>query len=176
MNKHSCLILFLVILLTSCKKDKLPEPTQEGKNTFGCLVDGKLFREASGLSSPGSPRLSVQYLSTTKGNQENILSIGTPGKIEDIESPYVGFGIGGLTVEKGKTYILAADEKVGAAAIYRAGGVRNSVEYLTSSSQKGELYISRIDDKGVSGTFWFDAISKTGQKVEIRDGRFDVNF
>lgn len=173
MKKNACLMFFLVLLLTSCKKKGLPEPTQEGKNTLGCLVNGQVFREASRLTSPGAPRLSAEYYAIKKGDNKDILSIGTPGQINNVESPDISFGISGPIVEKGKTYSLVSD---GGAARYTFGSVRNSVEYLTSSSQKGELYISRIDDKGVSGTFWFDAISKTGQKVEVREGRFDINF
>lgn len=28
----------------------------------------------------------------------------------------------------------------------------------------------------ISGTFWYDAINSTGQKVEVRNGRFDMHF
>jgi len=42
-------LLFLVAILSSCKDepiqpiDTLPPATNEGKNTFGCLIDGEAF-------------------------------------------------------------------------------------------------------------------------------------
>lgn len=28
----------------------------------------------------------------------------------------------------------------------------------------------------VSGIFWFDAVNEAGEIVQVREGRFDVNF
>lgn len=51
-------------------------------------------------------------------------------------------------------------------------------EYTTKSDFKGELYISNFDEINqiVSGTFWFDAVNNKGVKVEMREGRFDVQY
>jgi hypothetical protein len=35
-------------MLSACRKDKLPEPTQTGKGTIGCLIDGKVFKPSGG--------------------------------------------------------------------------------------------------------------------------------
>jgi Family of unknown function (DUF6252) len=51
--------------------------------------------------------------------------------------------------------------------------------YLTDGNDyKGEMQIKKLDPENqiVSGTFWFDAVNANGQKVEIREGRFDVRF
>ncbi|TXT34443.1 MAG: hypothetical protein FD136_330 [Chitinophagaceae bacterium] len=42
----------------------------------------------------------------------------------------------------------------------------------------GELLIKRLDtiNQIASGTFWFDAVNANGQKVQIREGRFDVRY
>ncbi|MBW7840687.1 MAG: hypothetical protein H3C36_13855, partial [Chitinophagaceae bacterium] len=42
----------------------------------------------------------------------------------------------------------------------------------------GELWIKKLDpvNQIVSGTFWFDAVTANGQKVEVREGRFDVRY
>ena len=43
------LCLALLLLANECKKenyDTLPPETQEGKNTFGCYVNGELFVKA----------------------------------------------------------------------------------------------------------------------------------
>ena len=44
MNKRIFqLIAVGLISITSCSKEKLPKATQQGKNTFGCKIDGKIF-------------------------------------------------------------------------------------------------------------------------------------
>jgi len=45
-------------------------------------------------------------------------------------------------------------------------------------SMNGELHIARFDRilGIVSGTFWFDAVNMEGEKVEIREGRFDMKY
>ncbi len=51
MNRYLFLAAFMILLAVSCKKkessnpkDDLPPITHTGANTFGCLVDGKLFK------------------------------------------------------------------------------------------------------------------------------------
>ena len=49
---------FLLLIASSCKKesnkDKLPPATQTGENTFGCLVNGKVF-VPKGYDGTGRP-------------------------------------------------------------------------------------------------------------------------
>lgn len=42
----------------------------------------------------------------------------------------------------------------------------------------GELTITHLDEERqiVSGTFWFDAVNKQGEKVQVREGRFDMRY
>ena len=42
----------------------------------------------------------------------------------------------------------------------------------------GKLIITKLDEINqiVSGTFWFDAVNDKGEKVEVREGRFDVHY
>jgi hypothetical protein len=64
--------LFCCLFLTQCwflKKDpepleRLPSITQEGKNTFGCLIDGKPFLPVNTLGGRVHP-LNCYYFSTT---------------------------------------------------------------------------------------------------------------
>ena len=50
--------------------------------------------------------------------------------------------------------------------------------YSTNSTVTGELIITyyNFNPAIISGTFWFDAINSSGQKVEVRNGRFDVHL
>ncbi|WP_372746855.1 lipoprotein, partial [Lutibacter sp.] len=56
--KKLVLILTITILLTACNKDndsiapidQLPEATQTGENTFGCLLNGEAFLPSGGVN------------------------------------------------------------------------------------------------------------------------------
>lgn len=50
--------------------------------------------------------------------------------------------------------------------------------YTTTNQTAGELNIMKLDENQhiISGTFWFDCLDSEGNVVEIRDGRFDLNY
>ena len=50
--------------------------------------------------------------------------------------------------------------------------------YTSTNVLAGQLIIKHFDSIKyvVSGTFYFDAVNSNGQKVEVRDGRFDVRL
>jgi hypothetical protein len=54
----------------------------------------------------------------------------------------------------------------------------DKILHQTSDIYKGELWIKKYDSVNhiVSGTFWFDAVNSLGEKVEVREGRFDMRF
>lgn len=63
---------FLLLIASSCKKDankdKLPPATQTGENTFGCLVNGKVYIP-KGYDGTGRPNPHVQYDYDLNGQQ-----------------------------------------------------------------------------------------------------------
>lgn len=170
--KRHLFLLTLALFGTGCKKDALPKETETGKNTFGCTVNGEVFRERPASGSLYG--LQAQY---TIGNGILYFSVGTPGTIKNTDNPSIAIIVSGLTLEEGKTYSLASERKTGAAfANYSYGPAASVKEFNTASGLRGELYIKKINKNVVSGTFWFDAIASTGEKVEIRSGSFDVSF
>jgi hypothetical protein len=50
--------------------------------------------------------------------------------------------------------------------------------YSTTPEVTGELAITHhdYDNAIISGTFWFDAINNAGEKIEVREGRFDMEY
>jgi flagellar basal body rod protein FlgG len=52
------------------------------------------------------------------------------------------------------------------------------LRYKTTSTITGELKITNHNfDKAIlSGTFWFDAINSKGEKIQVREGRFDMEY
>jgi hypothetical protein len=85
-----------------------------------------------------------------------------------------------LAVEEGKTYELKDYPKKGKAfaTYFTVKNFGNIHKYTTSGIHRGELHITKLDDYNqiMSGTFWFDAVDDKGEKVEVREGRFDVVF
>jgi len=52
-------------------------------------------------------------------------------------------------------------------------------EYKTTNEFYGELEIIKLDTENeiISGTFWFDAEEvDNGEIIEIKEGRFDINY
>ena len=103
--KHISLITILLLILTSssnCKKgglfgDKLPPATQEGKNTCGFLVNGKVWlpRGDNGFSN-----LVCDYDETYMGGSFNIggYRYGTEGRS--------AFSVSGRNITSPGTYKL----------------------------------------------------------------------
>ena len=68
------------------------------------------------------------------------------------------------------------DREGGAVRIGICGSSSNN--YDTNETIKGELNLKKFDEINqiASGIFWFDAVNSSGQKFEVREGRFDVRY
>lgn len=170
------LSLSLSLISASCKKEKtgidgLPPATQTGEQTFGCLVNGVLFKP-KGVSIDGGPVLQSNYQFV---NGDYIYIVSATQKINNSLFA-IDINVLGILM-RGGTPLTTGEKGVGIAAytVYRSGVIN---EYRTNSINKGELKITRFDDVNqiVSGTFWFDAVNDKGEKVEVREGRFDMRF
>ena len=176
-------LLFILLLaalsFSACEKEKtpptelekLPAATQEGKNTFGCLVDGKAWTPKwGGLINPGI----TPYYNNVLGNFSIITHYYKDGKSES------GFSIGQKFApffEPG-TYTM----DVGLSS-YRFKSDTCISSILSGKSEyhniNGVFEITRLDVSTgiISGTFEFDAVSETCQDtVRITDGRFDIKY
>src|SRR5690606_30024196 len=168
------------------KKDKPPNPllppiTTEGKNTFGCMVDGK----------PYVPKMSSwKKTAYIKGYDwiSGTLSIGAHRWYAEDEPPIqrIEMVLHNRVFSKGK-YILYTDSTMHANNL-----IVNKVDYsfknesgsnwdffssVTYNPYAGEMNILRLDttygNRIIAGTFWFDAVDYyTNDTIRIRDGRF----
>ena len=178
--KNLLLIFAIAFLFYGCDKDlfqgsdQLPATTQTGARTVGCLVNGKvLIPHKEGIGSPVNcfyqPDENVDYyftmaFSDMRGNS----SVGV--QISNRKSELI----------LNKIYILNKNridnlDYKGSGGSYDTD-VRNY--FYTNNITTGELKITKIDlTKGIiAGTFWFDAVNSKGEKVEIREGRFEWGF
>ena len=177
--KNLLIIFATAFLFNSCDKDlfqgsdQLPAATQTGARTVGCLVNGKVFLpHKEGVNSPvncfyqpdenGNYYFNMAFTDLRNGSSINVV----------IQTRKIFLKIG-QKYELNKNVIDDLDF-IGGTGIYAPNGIR----FYTTLNKIGELFITNLDfSKGIiSGTFWFDAINSKGEKVEIRDGRFDWGF
>ncbi|WP_127845447.1 hypothetical protein [Psychroflexus aestuariivivens] len=146
--------------------NQLPEATQTGENTFGCLLDGEAF-----IPGGGTNPLDFVYqfvdggyyfqLQGRKRNDDfNLISINLITRAKEIE--------------EGETYLLLEEALGNASGIFGFNGGLS----FTSIQNSGQLTITHLDmnNQIVSGTFWFDVIDHDGNLRKIREGRFDMEF
>ncbi len=166
--------LLALFLLTACSSDDnddcqgvdcLPEATQTGAGTFGCLVNGEPFVDNSGNFNCFYQLVDGEYF------------FGITGEIN--RNDYVQIDIGSINSE------IQLDEEVELKE--REDG--NFYAWLsfdcicpqgkTTTSQPGRLTITKFDtsESIVSGKFEFTVTDPTtGQIYEITEGRFDSFF
>lgn len=167
------IIFSLILLSASCKKDKpeleqLPPATQEGRRTFGCLVNGKAFTPKG--SPFAGPILSSYYqlLNTPDANGYFFNISGRRDNNNNAGVEGISINSNSLSIKEGVKYSLQNNANKGEIyAAYRIVTSGESNEYITKGNYKGELYISKLDEEKqiVSGTFWFDAVNALGEKL-----------
>jgi hypothetical protein len=171
--KNLILLLALTLTLSCCNKDEddtqtLPPATQTGAGTFACFVNGKPF-----IDKTGSFNCFYQF---TGGEYY----FGIQGEDNSIEPFGINLGTLKKQIQQNQTYSLLEYEDFnffggGYFSLPTPGGSGSN----TSSQYAGELKITKLDFTSniVSGTFWFDIPHPvTGERVQIRDGRFDTFF
>jgi len=174
-------LLSLLLLLVSCKKEKekdplsqLPPETQTGANTFGCLVNGKVFTPG-GVPGWAGSELSAYY----QWVDDRYYFVLGARNDKGVGNRAVGVYADSIRLREGTKYQFSIRENGNASARYYYSDNSVSTTYFTDGNvYTGELWIKRLDTVKliVSGTFWFDAVNSKGEKVEIREGRFDMGY
>ncbi len=182
--KHLLFLSLFTAFLWACHKDQDPAPpktqvellppaTQEGKRTFGCLIDGKAWTPKAGFVPPpisvSYDEISGKFVVSALRNLGNSLSQTVV--------------IAGVFNSDG-TYLIPpnlvalTDTSSYCAAI-------SSVNPLTGIGDKeywntnGTLVITKVDRATgiIAGTFEYDAYSpECNDTVRITEGRFDVRY
>ena len=179
--KKLILLLFATLLLSCCNKqdipvptnpvDQLPPATQTGANTFGCLLDGQIFK-------PGLTHNSYQCFYQLVDGEYYFLVAASNMKNNILKD--ISVGTQKRSISEGQTVQLSENIFGNAIGRYFIGNnVTGVVEnYHTSSINTGELKISKLDftHNIVSGTFWYDVKDNQGVIHQIWDGRFDMQF
>jgi hypothetical protein len=165
-------VIFLAIFLQSCdlfdsatKKEILPLATQEGKNTFGCLVNGKVWLPKGNNSTSN---LDASYDPTFENGSFDLGAY----RINNDTDQFIA--IGGKNVNTIGTYTFTQD-------IDSPGALLNDKKTNCSYNEQvniveGQFTLTRLDipSQIVSGTFEF-VLAKPGcDTIKVTQGRFDM--
>ena len=182
------------MLFFSCKKDKktpleqLPDATQEGKGTFGCLINGEVFMPNGGGGF--TPSLTVDYY---KNGVTGIRALNVYNYKD------MSFYISNFSRKTGQTtdtnsiwypikdsgYFLFSKVNLKTFAAYYID--TQGCKYETDSSNIGLLTITKFQSPSlgpnsttipgiISGTFYFKVKTPGCPDVAVTDGRFDISF
>lgn len=115
------LLLFMVFLCCSCEEDKsvdptlMPEATMEGKNTFGCLIDGWVYTG----ERFGKPEAIVSISENTNYiiiratvNFFTTLEFTLINPVANAECAYTNASFDEKKLEDGKAYITRKDGSI----------------------------------------------------------------
>jgi len=174
-------LLFITIFFSGCERDyirnnTLPPLTHTGDNTAGCLVNGEVFLP-KGFSPWGMPILSCAY------EDGSYFPISINRKLtNEMKSVFISYK-GPLQENIGVVYALDSDDigygGFGMYSIYySSNSLSDNTSYVTNIDFKGELVFTylNLEKRIISGTFWFDAVNSKGEVIEVRDGRFDMEY
>ena len=164
MKKFSLIVCVFAIVFSSCKNNKLvdvtvlPEQTQVGANTFGCLVDGYIYaggRYADHLNGIERDHNSINFKYDTAAKTMNVIV-----KVQEDKNTHIKFTING--VEKN----VASQDCIFSNARFSQGYEDIGVVNLDNS---GTVKITKMNypEHIISGIFY---------GTRITEGRFDVHF
>ncbi|MFA7378949.1 MAG: hypothetical protein WC150_00715 [Bacteroidia bacterium] len=164
MFQHKPLLYVTILLLQSCLPDKdqpkpadvLPPYTQQGANTIGCLVDGRVL--VPGFS------MADKYFGWSAVDNDFTYYIH-----KDNERVYVGIwdgtvndtGVYDLKFIRGKREVYYINTQIG-------GG----------DAINGQLHIKYWNKQKhiMAGTFYFDVLKGDSSIIKITEGRFDMIY
>jgi hypothetical protein len=176
---HYLLLATAWLALAACQReDPLPEATQGGKQTFGCRVNGKPFVPDGGTGWNATKPI-VVYNDSRKGpNGEALLFYGIEVTSRDGQGMYIIVSEptrAGIRLLNKEFIPLSWGIPLHDAAIYSS----TSGSFITGPTHSGTVVLTRADTTAriLSGTFEFRAVNpRTGEVVEVTDGRFDVRL
>ena len=157
---------------TTTTQDQLPPATQIGANTFGCLINGKVYipKGYNGTGTP-NPKISLETF-----NGKLILGIVTNQLENGNPQGFVIISFFDSVLSPG---IYAYSDKMNFSVGW-AKVINNCFTPAGDTTVKkwGEGFITKFDNvnKIVSGTFNCKFKTQTCDTVFITDGRFDFKF
>ena len=184
MKTYHSLFLILIASLTmiaSCKKEntlevelaKLPPATQTGANTFGCLINGKVFIP-KGYNGTGTPNPKITYNIGVNGLPVFSIEAKRMTNNHEFEG---GVLISFQNIKDTAQYVYPKNFNfsVGWPTLLNSCG---TVAFDSTILKMGEAFFTRYDpvNRIFSGTFHCKFKTLTCDTVFITDGRFDFKL
>jgi hypothetical protein len=173
MHLYACTLA--VLLLLGCDKGPdLTPVTQEGKNTFSCKVNGKVW------IPDGNSDLFVTIRPIAGGFTKNIVNDTINIYIYTRKSNGEGVDLYLRSAEPGihsLNYTTRSYEYSFYPHNYGSFRRKDGHELITSAAYSGwvKLTTANVVSGIIAGTFEFTAGNPQGESVRITEGRFDVN-
>lgn len=167
-NISTLIIASILFLGSSCKEEEvLPPATEEGLNTFGCLVNGELWKPEGRVGQ--TPRLDASYDPTYDNGTFDIAAYRIRSD-DDRQYMYIYT----TNMDKIGSYRLNALDT--GAATY--SNPLCSYDRDPSIYRDGILNITKFDlqNQVVSGTFEFVLAMPGCDTLKVTNGRFDMKF
>jgi|GEM_PF-308806 len=177
-----CSFLFLILLTnTHCKvccipslPNVLPPATQEGKNTFGCKINGVVWLPlfscfAQTTGNCNALGFSIYPLATLS-RLPIAFTLSARRQIYDTTFSMFNMYTGSSRITK------AGNVTDSVTIIYFEGA--NEFSYFPPVQTSGAFDITKLDTVNsiISGTFHFTLYNSKGDSVVVTDGRFDLTY
>lgn len=174
--------LYCLFLLCSCvDKNKLPEPTQEGRNTIAMKVDNVVWLpKRNGLLTLNNYGFVTNKSLDKNGNlcisTENesfVLNLATFNKtgVFLISKKFTGKVISenDLVLDESNLCLLLT-------RYLKNGACKDSYKLVDSLQSQVTITKNDLSKKIVSGTFWMNLYNPQNEIVKITDGMFDIKY
>lgn len=151
----------------------LPPATQNGANTFGCLLNGQLWIPQGNNGSGNN--LSINY---DPQFNNGVFSIAAYNAINSsANTQYLGVGIG----DSLNFFTFPRTFKLSKTSIYRTTASISLSCIIRSTAtiiSEGELFIDKLDKQKriIAGRFNYTLYQSGCDTVKVTNGRFDMKF
>ena len=180
------IIVFFVALIflngVYCKKDKqtelekLPPITQNGANTFGCLINGRAY-----IPKGYSGNMPNYYVLADPGFSDGDLSIRTYSVNGNL---YEGIAINSDSIKQIGTYLINDTGRTRIILLKSTadlGSYYCDISYTGYYQRNGILKITKYDMQNgiISGEFAVSMVNRDcgyGDTIKITEGRFDYKL
>ena len=173
-NRYLSTLAVLPLLWTCDKGPELTPITQEGKNTFSCKVNGKVWiPDGRGSIFVYTPPITGGFYNNSIDDTLRIWIISNADNGEEIH-------LNLKSIVLGERKLNSNTQPKGASLFPSNYGLFRNVsgsEFITSSNCTGTVILIKADSVSgiIAGTFEFTASDPKGNLIKITNGRFDIN-
>lgn len=168
------LAVLVSVSMLSCKKSNvLPEVTQEGRNTFGCRLNGQLYLPKKDPPIRAATNFRVT-LSSINLEIDYLIIASSRDRTENLGTIWLSY-LGAKENLRIGVFPILTEQQGGFSFKYDRFGTVFTVD----TERESRMEILRFDREAriVSGTFACSLVNPlTGERVEVTEGRFDVKL